>query len=227
MIRALALAIGDLADPRLLGLFFRSLLVTLLVFVGLGVTLAWAFDGADPCAWLGDGGCELGLTASSLGAILLAGLGLWLLFPAVAIGVISTYMDRIIALVEARHYPAAAAQARPIGWSAGAALGFRSALRLLVYNLIALPLYLVLLVTGVGTIIAFVIVNGLAFGRDLGEMVAARHGDRSTRAAWLRSSRSGRAAIGMAVTVIFMVPFVNLLAPILGATMIAHYYHHH
>ena len=80
--------------------------------------------------------------------------------------------------------------------------------------------------TGVGTIIAFVIVNGLAFGRDLGEMVAARHGDRSTRAAWLRSSRSGRAAIGMAVTVIFMVQFVKLLAPILGAKMIAHYYPH-
>ena len=56
-------------------------------------------------------------------------------------------------------------------------------------------------------------------------MVAARHGERSERAAWLRSSRSGRAAIGMAVTAIFMVPFLNLLAPILGATMIAHYYH--
>ena len=225
MIRALALAIGDLADPRLLGLLFRSLLVTLLIFVGLGVLLTWALDGADPCAWIGEGGCELGFAASSLGAILLAALGLWLLFPAVAIGVISTYMDRIIALVETRHYPAAAAQARPIGWAAGAALGLRSALRLLVYNLVALPLYLVLLVTGVGTVLAFVIVNGLAFGRDLGEMVAARHGDRATRAAWLRSSRSGRAAIGMAVTAIFMVPFLNLLAPILGATMIAHYYH--
>jgi uncharacterized protein involved in cysteine biosynthesis len=187
--------------------------------------LTWALDGADPCAWWGEGGCELGLTASSLGAILLAALGLWLLFPAVAIGVISTYMDRIIALVEARHYPAAAKRARPIGWVAGARLGLRSALRLVVYNLLALPIYLILLVTGVGTIVAFVIVNGLAFGRDLGEMVASRHGDRSTRTTWLRSSRAGRAAIGMAVTAIFMVPFLNLLAPILGATMIAHYYH--
>jgi uncharacterized protein involved in cysteine biosynthesis len=225
MIRALALAIGDLADPRLLGVLLRSLLVTLLIFVGLGVILTWALDGADPCAWWGDGGCELGLAASSLGAVLLAAMGLWLLFPAVAIGVISTYMDRIIALVEARHYPAAAARARPIGWGAGAALGLRSTLRLLAYNIVALPLYLILLVTGVGTIVAFVIVNGLAFGRDLGEMVAARHGDGSARKEWLRSSRSARAAIGMIVTAIFMVPFVNLLAPILGATMIAHHYH--
>jgi uncharacterized protein involved in cysteine biosynthesis len=98
-------------------------------------------------------------------------------------------------------------------------------LRLLAYNIVALPLYLILLVTGVGTIVAFVIVNGLAFGRDLGEMVAARHGDGSARKEWLRSSRSARAAIGMIVTAIFMVPFVNLLAPILGATMIAHHYH--
>lgn len=225
MIRALILALGDLADPRLMRLFFRSLIVTLLIFVGMGAILAWLLDGADPCSWIGEGSCELGLTGGSLGAVLLAGLGLWLLFPAVAIGVISTYMDRIIALVEARHYPAAARNARPIGLATGASLGLRSAVRLLVYNLLALPLYLILLVTGVGTVVAFVIVNGFAFGRDLGEMVVARHGDRRSRKAWLRRSRMGRAAIGMAVTAIFIVPFLNLLAPILGATMIAHFYH--
>ena len=105
MIRSLSLALGDLLDPRLLGIVVRSLIVTLLIFVGLGLLLAWALNGADPCAWLSDATCELGTAASGLGAFLLAVLLLWLLFPAVAIGVISAYMDRIIGLVETRHYP--------------------------------------------------------------------------------------------------------------------------
>jgi len=225
MLRSLSLAIGDLADPRLIGIFFRSLLVTLLIFVGLGLLLAWALVGMDPCGWWGEDSCPLGWGGSSFGAILLTAIGLWLLFPAIAIGVISSYMDRIVALVEARHYPLAFAAAQPLGWAGGALLGLRSTLRVIVYNLIALPLYLVLLITGVGTLIAFILVNGLAFGRDLGEMVAARHGDRARRILWLATSRGERALIGMAVTAIFMVPVLNLLAPILGATMITHAYH--
>ena len=225
MIRSLSLALGDLADPRLIGIVVRSLLVTLLIFVGLGFLFAWALNGADPCGLIGDATCQLGPAASSFGAIILAALLLWFLFPAVAIGVISAYMDRIIGLVEARHYPEASLRARPIGLIAGLALGLRSVLRLLVYNLIALPLYLVLLLTGVGVIIAFLLVNGLAFGRDLGEMVAARHGDRASRRAWLRASRADRALIGLIVSAIFLVPFLNLLAPVLGAAMIVHAFH--
>jgi len=55
--------------------------------------------------------------------------------------------------------------------------------------------------------------------------LAARHGDRETRRAWLRATKADRALIGAAVTGIFLVPFVNLLAPVLGAAMTAHLYH--
>lgn len=225
MIRPFLLAIRDLADPRLLGILVRSLTVTLLLFALFGLLLLWALQGVDPCAWFGDMTCALGPTGSSLGAILLAALALWLLFPAVALGVISSYMDQVISLVEAKHYPDAALKTRGLGLLAGALLGLRSVLRLLVYNLIALPLYAILLVTGVGTILAFLLVNGLAFGRDLGEMVAARHGDRASRSAWLRGSRGDRALVGIVITALFMLPLLNLLAPLLGATMITHAFH--
>ena len=225
MIRALTLSIGDLADPRVIGVLIRSLLVTLLVFVAIGLILAWQLDGADPCAWWSDDNCPLGASASGFGAFVLTGLGLWFLFPAIAIGVMSAYMDRIVTIVEARHYPGLAAEARPLGWLGGAALGLRSTLRVLVYNLIALPFYIVLLVTGVGTVLLFIAVNGLAFGRDLGEMVAARYDDRETRRGWLRSTRVERGMMGAIVTAVFLVPFVNLLAPVLGAAMATHLYH--
>ena len=225
MLRAFTLAVGQLGDPAIVRVLVRSLIVTLLIFAGLGVALAYLLDGVDPCGWIGDDSCPLGGTASGLGAILLTALGIWFLFPAIAIGVVSAYMDRIVAAVEARHYSQSAATARPLGIGRGAALGLKSSARVLIYNLIALPFYLILLVTGIGPLILFVIVNGLAFGRDLGEMVAARHLARDPRKAWLRTTRSPRAVLGMAVTAIFLVPIANLLAPVLAAAMATHLFH--
>jgi CysZ protein len=226
VIRIFSLAIGDLADSRILAILLRSLLITLLIFVGLGFLVAWMLDGTDPCTWVGiTEACEFGPSASGLGAVLLTALAVWLLFPAVALGVISAYSDRIVGAVEARHYPEALASARPMGVIDGMLLGLRSSGRLIVYNLVALPLYLLLLVTGIGTLIAFLIINGIAIGRDFGDMVAVRHGDRTARIAWLRSTRGDRALIGILAAGIFLVPFANLLAPVIGATMATHLYH--
>lgn len=225
MLRAATLALGDLADRHVLGVLVRSLSVTLLIFAGLGLLAAWALRGADPCGWLADGSCPLGLSAGGLGALVLVAIGSWLLFPAVALGVVAAYADRVAAAVEARHYPHALAGARPVGPGRGAVLGLRSSLRLLLYNLLALPLYLVLIVTGIGTLALFVGVNGIAIGRDLGELVAARHGDRASRRAWLRATRGRRALMGILVAGIFLLPVVNLLAPVLGAAMATHLYH--
>ncbi len=226
MIRALLLAFDDLGDRRVLAILVRSLLVTLLIFVVLGVALGFALKGFDPCGLIADDdSCPLGGSTSGFGAFLLTAVLGWFLFPAIAIGVISAYMDRIVAVVEARHYPQALASARPLGLAQGAWLGLRSSLRVILYNLVASPFYLLLLVTGVGTILLFVAVNGVAFGRDLGEMVASRHGDRASRKAWLGATKGQRAALGAIVTGVFLVPIVNLIAPVLGAAMATHLYH--
>jgi uncharacterized protein involved in cysteine biosynthesis len=219
-------ALGDLADPRMLAIVVRSLLVSVLIFVALGLALAWGLEGVDPCGWIGaQDPCRLGLSMSGLGAVLLTVAAVWLLFPAVAIGVISAYSDRIAAAVEARHYPRAHAAARPPGTIGTLMLGLRSSGRLLAYNVVALPLYLLLLVTGIGTPIAFLIVNGLAIGRDLGEMVAARHIAGGERRAWLGATRGDRAAIGLMVAAIFLVPIANLFAPVVGAATAVHLFH--
>ena len=225
MLRAIVLAVGDLGDRRVAGVLVRSLLVTLALFAGLGVLLLWLLRSADPCGLAGLDPCPLDPAASGVGAVVLTLIGLWLLFPAVALGVVSAYADAIVAAVEARHYPAGADRARPLGLVAGAAMGLRSAGRVLLYNLVALPLYLVLLVTGIGTPVLFVVVNGLALGRDLGVIVAARHGDGASRRAWLRASRGERALIGAATTALFLVPLVNLVAPVLGAAAMTHLFH--
>ncbi|MEO7787456.1 MAG: EI24 domain-containing protein [Sphingomicrobium sp.] len=224
MIRILSLALGDLADRRILAILGQALLVTALLFVMLGIAAGWALAGSDPCALAGIDSCPIDGGTSGIGAFVLMLLAAWFLFPGVAVGVLMGFADRIAAAVEQRHYPAAAAAARPIGIGRGALMGVKSAGRILLFNLIALPFYLVLIVTGVGPFILFVIVNGLAFGRDLAELAAARHGTSDERRVWLKRTRGEQGLLGTIVSILFLVPFANLLAPILGAAMAIHLY---
>ena len=152
-------------------------------------------------------------------------LALWLLFRAVAIAVVGLFADDVVAAVEARHYPAALATARPVPFARGAAMGLRSALRVVAVNLLMLPLYLLLLATGIGTAAAFFLVNGWLLGRDLGDMVAARHLHRAEIAGWRRTTTARRFLLGLAGTGLLLVPIVNLVAPVIGAAMATHLFH--
>jgi len=216
MLRALGLAVSDLGNGRMLAIMVRALVISLVIFLALGAFLFWVLTGFDPCDAVGLDTCPLDAGASGLSAIVLTLLGAWFLFPAVAIGVLATFTDQIASAVEERHYPDAANDARPIGIGQGALIGLKSARRLLLFNLIAVPFYLLLLITGVGPFILFVIVNGLAFGRDVAELAASRHGDRQSRRAWLKSTRGEQGLIGTVVSVLFLIPFANLIAPIIG-----------
>ena len=216
MFRALGLAIADLGNRRVLAIMLQALLISVFIFIALAGLAFWLLSAADPCAAVGLDSCPLGTDSGGIGAILLTLLAAWFLFPAVALAVIMTFADRIGRVIEEAHYPEAARAAQPIGLAGGFAMGLRSAGRLILFNLIAAPFYVLLLVTGVGPFILFVIVNGFAFGRDIGELAAARHGDRASRNDWLRSRRGEQHLLGVLVSVLFLVPFVNLVAPVLG-----------
>ena len=216
MIRALGLAVADLGNRRVLAIMLQAAAISLLVFIVLAGVLVWLLSGADPCAFAGVGSCPLDTGSGIAGAVVLTLLAAWFLYPAVAITVVTTFADRIARAVEERHYPEAAKEVRRTGTAEGLLMGLKSAGRLLLFNLVALPFYLLLLVTGVGPFILFVIVNGIAFGRDIGELAAARHGDRLSRRAWLKQTRAQQQFIGLVVSVLFLVPFANLLAPVIG-----------
>lgn len=226
MFTALPLAIAQLGDPRIRRVLAKSLLLTLALFILVGSLLGWLLVGSNPCG-VGplDYRCEIGTGAGTAAALVLGLLGLWFLFPAIAIGVIGFFADEVVEAVEARHYPAAAASGRNPSVARSIGLGLRSAGRLVLWNLLALPFYLLLMVTGVGTFILFFAINAIALGRDLGEMVAVRHLDGEAQRRWLAHSRGRRLMLGFGATLLFTIPFVNLLAPVLGAAVATHLYH--
>ena len=221
MFGALALAVRQLGDPPILRVFLKSLALTLLVFAGLGLGL-WA--GARWLVrWVGwdETTATLAGLAAVLGAIALG----WLLFRVVAVAVIGLFGDEVVEAVERRHYPSALAAARPVPLAQSLAMGLGSAGRTIGVNLLLAPLYLLLLVTGVGTAVAFFLVNGWLLGRDLADRVAARHLPRTGLSDWRAGSRGGRLVLGLAVTGLLVVPLLNLAAPVIGAAMATHWFH--
>ncbi|MGW8135114.1 EI24 domain-containing protein [Sphingomonas zeae] len=220
MIRAFFLSLGQLGDPAIRRVLIRSLAVTFAIFAAAGVVLWWSVRAALAQWTVAQAG-----TWSTALTVVIEVLALWLAFRAVAIAVVGVFADDIVAAVEARHYPQALASARPVPIARGIAMGLGSATRVIAINLILLPVYVVLLVTGVGTAAAFLLANAWLLSRDLGDMVAARHMDRAAMRRWRKATGPGRFLLGLAAAALFVVPGLNLLAPVLGASMATHFFH--
>ncbi|MFS0773887.1 EI24 domain-containing protein [Sphingomonas sp. 1P08PE] len=220
MLRYLFLSIGQLGDRAVLAVLAKSLAVTLALFGVLGIGLWWAID-AVLARWTGADATALAAVAATLIAI----VSLWLLFRAIAVAAVGLFADDIVVAVERRHYPGALRTARPLPFHRAAAQSLRAAGRVIAVNLLLVPVYVALLVTGVGTGIAFLLVNGWLLGRDLGDMVAVRHLDPAGVKAWRGATRGRRFLLGLGGTVLLAIPFVNLLAPVLGAAMATHLFH--
>ena len=183
----------------------------LLLGVGMWFVLNWLFE------WLNIQDGEYLSTFLSLAVIPISA---FLLFRVVAVAITWIFADDIIDAVEDRHYPQKAAFGKRPGVGAGVHMAVRSIARVLGYNLLALPLYVVLLVTGVGTAIAFMLLNALLLGKDLEDMLIARHG-----ASQGTIKKLPRLLLGFVGTVGMLIPFFNLLMPVLATAMAVHVVH--
>ena len=95
---------------------------------------------------------------------------------------------------------------------------------LIVLNIIVLPVYIVALFIPFLSLALFLALNGYLLGREYFELVATRH-MRPRDARTLRKQSGGQVYLaGMVIAGLFAVPFLNLLAPILGAAFMMHVY---
>lgn len=220
---SLLLALGQLGDARVLRVLGKSLAVSLLLCAAIGWGAWWALDSALAGAGLGDGlfagAGALRTVASALASL----IGLWLLWRIVALAVVQFFADEVVQAVEARHYPAAALQAQDLSVARQLREGARSATRALLVNLAALPFALALLVTGIGTPLLFLGVNAVLLGRELQDMVWLRHVHAAGQAAPI--AKGERLLLGGVVALMLSLPFITLIAPVLGAAAATHLIH--
>lgn len=211
--------IGDPAFRRVVLLSFGlSIAVFGLILAGLIALLP--FIPGSNIGWL-----DTGITwLTGLGVPLLFLVVLWLLFPAVMSMIASFFLDDIIDAVEKRYYP------DRMGWRHAPVhetlwLALRLSIFIILVNLLALPLYLALLFTGFGAPVLYYVINGYLLGREYFEMAAIRHGARRD-AEQMRKDRRDLAFIGgLAIAVLFSIPVLNLVAPVLGMALMVHLFH--
>lgn len=214
ILSALFRSLPQLFHPAARAVLARTLLVTMLLFLALGAALWWGLHSALAYAgWMPGGMAEAAATG------LLTILAAWLLFRAIAMAVMGLFADAIIVAVESETYPQAAAQARSVGFARSLRFALASLARAILVNLLALPLYIALLVTGVGTLLLFLVLNAWLLGRDMADMVEPRHPDLPA------IPRGDRWLMGLASALLFLLPVVNLLAPIWSAAMAVHMLH--
>lgn len=216
MLKAIAMAFESLSDPKVQRLLAKVVLLTLAVFVLLGFAMWWV---------LGWALALVGLTAdanmlAALAAFATTVFSSLLLFRIVAVSITWIFSDDIIDAVEQRHYPQQAMLGKRPNIVSGVGMALRSIARVIGYNLLALPLYVVLFFTGVGLPIAFLFVNALLLGRDLEDMLVARHGKGDGAL-----GKAPRFLLGLAGTGAMLIPFVNLVVPVIATAAAVHLVH--
>lgn len=208
------LSLQSLSDRRVAAVLVKIILLTIVSLVILGIGLWFALQWVFGWLNVNDDGFWSGLLSGAM--IILLSI---LLFRVVAVAMTWVFADDIIDAVEDRHYPRQAAFGNRPSLGAGLQMAVRSILRVLGYNLLALPLYLLLLFTGVGTAIAFLLINALLLGRDLEDMLIARHSAKGAM------NKLSRLILGLIGTVGMLVPLVNFLVPILATATAVHLVH--
>ncbi|HEY1506678.1 MAG TPA: EI24 domain-containing protein, partial [Stellaceae bacterium] len=142
----------------------------------------------------------------------------WLIFPSMAILILGFFLDRVIASVEARHYPDLPAP-RAIGVGASLASAVRLALLALLLNVLALPLYLFFPLVN---IVVFFAINGYLIGREYFEAVAFRRLEPGVVKAMWRHNRARLVIAGAVIAFFLSVPVLNLAAPLIGIAFMLH-----
>ncbi len=218
MLTAFFKSLAQLGDRAIMGALAWTLALAALIFAltgwGLWQGLAWAMASyGGPLSGYAEWTGVLAVVATII--------AFWFWWRVVAIAVLQLFADRIVIAVERKHYPQAAASARDLPWGPSLAMALRSLGRALLYNAIALPFALVLLFTGVGAPMLFLGVNAVLVGRDLDEMVSARHPGLAAEP----SPRTSRFVLGLIANLLLLVPLVNLFAPIIAAAMATHLFH--
>lgn len=215
MFQALAKAFGQFSDPRLRGVVWRTIALSILVLAALGLALWWA---AVQLAGIETGWLRtLVDVAAGAGVVALA----WFLFPAAVSLVVGLFLDDVATAVEARHYPALPPPRRQtlvqdvIG-------GARFALLALALNLLALPVLLLGMVIPPLNLVVFYGLNGYLLSREYFELVALRRVD-AEQARRMRRAFGGRLFVaGVIVALLLTVPLVNLVAPVIATAFMVH-----
>lgn len=214
VISALWKAFVQLGDPNLRRVLRRGVLMALgcWIFLAGGATIAIHFFHFFDQSWAD--------ISTSVALGLVAWLVPALFFSALATSVMSFFLDEVVDAVEARHYPGLTPPRRQ-PWREILAGSAKFLAVMVTVTLLAAPLYLALLVFGLGLILNYV-VNGYLLGREYFELVAIRRLTPDQVRAQLHLHLGRLWLAGAVINLLFQIPLLNLAAPVLATAFMTH-----
>lgn len=214
MLSALVKALAQLSDPRLRRILVIGVVAALACWIALATAAGWTLSHVRlfENSWADTGaGAALGLVA------LVVPL---LFFSALATFVMSFWLDEVCAVVEERHYPGLG-PARDLGWSEVLLAASRFLLVMVAVTAAAAPLYLALLLFGLGVILNY-LVNGYLLGREYFELVASRRMEAEPARLLFRNNLGRLWLCGAVINLLFQIPLLNLTAPVTATAFMVH-----
>jgi len=214
MIAAFFRSLGLLFDGRILGILGACALLSLGCFVAAWFGMSWLLTTVVPEGWWKEN------WLLDLAGGLVAAIAAWFLFPMVTTAFVCLFLDRIARIVEARDYrDLPPAPGLPVMQAIG------SSLRFLVVVIVANVLLLLLWCFWFFPIaypVGFFVVNGMLLGREYFELVALRRVNAATARTMRRKSSTEIWFAGTGFTALALLPFINLVLPVLATATMLH-----
>lgn len=214
----------QLLHPKFRGVMLTAVgaAAATLVISTLALNAYWPESYTVGWDWLDEFGNEI----ASAGFWVIVTVGSYFLFPGIVTMVMGVLADQIAGAVEDEYYPNRLGTRKvPVSdtvWSAA-----KLTLLMIFINILAAIPYLILFVftASTGALALFIAINGYLLGREYYEMVAIRHVNQRA-VTTSRITHSGKIfMVGAMIAGMFLVPFLNILAPIIGAAMMTHIVH--
>ncbi|MFA5717419.1 MAG: EI24 domain-containing protein [Desulfobulbaceae bacterium] len=213
LVRQAARTARSISRAGLIGLMLLCAGLALLVVIALGAGLTWLTANLVSLKWQ-----WLDITINWLVGIML-GVGGWFMLPVFVVIISGAFQERTIHRVERAEYPDKVRSGEPRFWP-DVMHDIRFTLKAVFLNLLILPFYFI----GIGFLLS-VLVNSYLLGREFFESAAGYHVGKPQARQIGRRHRMLLFSSGLALTVLALLPGVNLFAPIIAVVWMVHGYH--
>lgn len=209
----LALTLRTILNPGFVWLLILSVSASAITILSLFAGLTWAASHFVMIEnrWLS------AIFSVSLG--ILTGIGGWFMLPSLIFVVSGLFQERVIRKVEGINYPRAG-ELRDEKFISSILHGLLFSIKAVFLNIMVIPLYF----TGLGFMVSLFL-NSYLMGREFFDAVGMCHKDRGEIRELRKRNRGKVYKGGFFLTLMTLIPLVNLFVPIIAVVWMVHLYH--
>ena len=204
---------ASLKKAKLISLMIACAFLAIIVVIALIILITWltSYLVHFETEWLNT------LITSLAGVI--SGIGGWFMLPAFTILIGGMFQETIISRVEKNYYPDAIRKEAPKFWP-DFFHDIRFTSKSILLNILIFPTYFFV----IGFIVS-IILNSYLLGREFFETAAGHHVGKAKANFLLKQNKAAVYGGGLVITLMNLIPILNVFMPIIGMVWMVHVYH--